>query len=40
MKYEFKKIICVEVVDTGVLELEFECGFKKIDLTLISNLGV
>ncbi len=33
MKHEFKKIVSLEVVATGILELKFECGaLRRIDL--------
>ena len=34
MKHEFKKVIRVKVVTTGILELEFDCGSRRtINLT-------
>ena len=36
MKHEFKKIVSLKVVSTGILELKFECGtHRRVDLTPI-----
>lgn len=36
MKHQFKKIINVEVLDLGILKLEFDCGTEKeVNLTPI-----
>ena len=38
MKHEFKKIINVKVISTGILELEFACGTrKKVDLAPVMS---
>ena len=36
MKHEFKKVVAINVIFNGVLDLEFACGTrKKVDLTPI-----
>ena len=38
MKHEFKKVISVQIVSTGVLDLEFECGTRRtVDLTPVMS---
>jgi len=38
MKHEFKTVISVKIVSTGILDLEFECGTRRtVDVTPVMS---